>query len=67
MESRPFFLSHHSIWSLPSLRLSSLAITAFRGPEGYFDYVTVAFGAFKFIVPKYSFSPMKNGQQGSRP
>ena len=30
-----------------------LAITAFGGPEGYFSFVIIAFGAFQFIVPKY--------------
>ena len=30
-----------------------LAITAFRGPEGYFSLAIMAFGAFGVIVPKY--------------
>ena len=32
-----------------------LAITAFRGPEGYFSLAIIAFGAFEFIVPKYEY------------
>ena len=50
-EVRPFFLSDNSIWSLPSV--SSLAMTAFGGPEGYFSLAIIAFGAFGLIAPKY--------------
>ena len=50
-EVRPFFLSDNSIWSLPSV--SSLAITALGGPEGCFTLAIIAFGTFRFIVPKY--------------
>ena len=46
-EVRPFFLSDNSIWSYPSI--SSLAITAFGGPEGYFNLAIMAFVVF----PKY--------------
>ena len=28
-----------------------LAITAFGGPEGYYNLAIIAFGAFGFIVP----------------
>ena len=31
----------------------TLAITAFRGPEGYSSLAIIAFGAFQFIAPKY--------------
>ena len=30
-----------------------LAITAFGGPEGCFTLAIIAFGALRFIVPKY--------------
>ena len=30
-----------------------LAITAFRGPGGYFSLASIAFGAFGLTVPKY--------------
>ena len=42
-EVRLFFLGVNSIWRLPST--SSLAITAFGGPEGYFSLAITAFGA----------------------
>ena len=47
----PFFLSDNSIWSLPSV--SSLAITAFGGLEGYSSLAIIAFGAVASIVPNY--------------
>ena len=50
-EVKPFFLSDNSIWSFPSV--SSLAITAFGGPEDYFSLAITAFGAFEYMVPKY--------------
>ena len=51
-QSRLSFLGDNSIWSFPSL-FSPLAITAFGGPEGNFSPAIIAFGAFRFIVPKY--------------
>ena len=51
-EVRPFFLSDNSIWSLPSAL--PLAVTAFRGPEGYFSLAIIAFGAFNPLSPNTS-------------
>ena len=42
-----------SIWRVFSLFYLSVAITAFGGPEGYFNLAIRALGAFVFIVPKY--------------
>ena len=50
-ESRPFFLGDKCMWSFPLFL--PLAITVFRGPEGYCSLAIIAFGAFGFIVPKH--------------
>ena len=50
-ESRPFFLSDNSIWSLPSV--SSLSDYSIWRSEGYFNLAIIAFGAFGLLVPKY--------------
>ena len=52
-ESRPLFLSDKSTWSFPSF--PPFAITAFRGPEGYFSLAIKVFRAFEFFVPKYCY------------
>ena len=46
-----FPLGDNSIWSFPLFL--PLAITAFRGPEGYFSPIIIAFKAFELILPKY--------------
>ena len=61
-ESRPFFLSDNSIWSFPSL--SSLNDYSIGGPQGYFSLAIIAFGAFEFIVPKYSYRLGKMDKRG---
>ena len=61
-EVRPFFLGDNSIWRFPSV--SSLAITASGGPEGYFSLAITAFGAFELIVPKYYCRLDKKGNEG---
>ena len=38
-----------------------LAIAAFGGPESYFSFAIIVFGAFEFIVPKILLSLRKNG------
>ena len=48
-EVRPFFPATIA-FGVYSLFLP-LAITAFGGPEGYFNLAIIAFGAFEFIVP----------------
>ena len=50
-EVRLCFLSDSSIWSFPLFL--PLAITSFGGHEGYFSLAIIAFGAFRFILPKY--------------
>ena len=54
LEVRPFFLGRNSIWSF-SVFSSLSDYTAFGAPEGYFYFslAIIAFGGFKFNVPKY--------------
>ena len=63
-ESRPFF---QATIAFRVFRLFlPLAITAIRGPAGYFRLAIIAFRAFGFTVPKYFDRSGKNGQEESR-
>ena len=50
-ESWPFSWAIIAFGVFP-LFLLPLAMTAFGGPEGYFNLTIIAFGAFEFFVPK---------------